>query len=709
MASARLQRLRRFVQADLDALPDRPVSPQREPEPEPKPDHASSNSSSGVSLENIPPGSSASKQTSSNETATAIKTPLAENIERRYVWIKDAYSSFNPNLDSMRLSTAPSPAPLPVTDLQRGDLASPRHHFTPIQALARYPYKYCNKSHMQDIASAFFDQGKFWQREWDLYYIWDVEETSKPFILVRESQVQALLAEINKHLNLTLRITDQQREEGLLVQFPDHPRCLPRYLGRSQSREEVDSMAENAPNNAYRAAGEASHPPLEPHTLEGFKQLMANLADAQKAKSKATKQKRQEERMAKNKTMQDQLKRAGRYLGVRGSLQNSSPSTKSPAIDPSMPAPFPFDQDVVFVCVDVESYERAHHKITEVGVATLDTRELVGVPPGENGAEWRNKIRARHFRINEYKHLRNSDFVTGHPDGFDFGESTFVPLKDAADHVAACFHAPFGAQDGDDFPSQYDPTEKRNIIFLGHDTLGDVRYLQQLGYDPMKVEHILEAMDTATMYKVWNRDPQPTSLGKILLAFDIEGWKLHNAGNDAVYTVQAMLGICVKEATLRGSPELDNMREQEKEARRKEAIEEAEQKAKDDAEGWSDHEDVGDGGAPVPLASVMPSVSKLVQNKAKPVPQYDGAGEDYMGPPRGRGAYGEDYGQRVRGHRGSDGRGVSERGQVNGGGRGGGRSRGRARSLVIGRGRGRGRGHSELPREDAGPNVQYHW
>ncbi|KAF7678880.1 hypothetical protein GT037_002628 [Alternaria burnsii] len=686
MASARLQRLQRFVQVDLDTLPDRPTSPRRESKPEPEPNHANSNSSGGVSLRNMPPDSPASKQISPNWTVAAIKTPPTENTERRFVWIKDAYSSFNPNLDSMRPATSQAPAPrtdaagLPVSDLQRGDLASPRHHFTPIQALAKYPYKYCNKIHMQDIASAFFDQGKFWQREWDLYYIWDIEETSRPF--------------------------------GLLVHFPDHPRCLPRYLGRSQSREDVDSMAENAPNNTFRAAGEASHPPLESQTLERFRQLMANLAEAQKAKSKANKQKKQEDRMAKNKSMQDQFKRAGRYLGVRGSIQASSSSSSYPAIDPSMPVPFPFDQDVVFVCVDVESYERAHHKITEVGVATLDTRELIGVPPGENGAAWRNKIRARHFRINEYKHLRNTEFVTGYPDGFDFGESTFIPLREAADHVAACFHAPFGAQDGDGFPSRHDPTEKRNIIFLGHDTLGDVRYLQQLGYDPMKVEHILEAMDTATMYKVWTRDPQPTSLGRILLAFDIPGWKLHNAGNDAVYTVQAMLGICVKEATLRGSPELDDMRKQEKENRLRARIEEAEQKAKDEAEGWSDHEAVGDGGSPIPLASAIPPVSKPVQTKAKPVPQYDGAGEDHIGPSRSRGALSEGHGQRERGDRGSDKQGTSsEHGQVDSGGRGQSsgseRLRGRARNLVPGRGRGRGR--SELPKEEAVPNVQYHW
>jgi len=176
MASTRLQRLRRFVQTDLDALPDRPVSPQPEPNPEHKPDHASYNDSiGGVSLENAPPNAPASKQGSTSKIDTSIKAPPAvENTERRYVWVKDADSSFNPNLDSMRLSTASAPAPrtdaagLPATDLQRGDLASPRHHFTPIQALSKYPYKYCDKSHMQDIASAFFDQGKFWEREWDL-------------------------------------------------------------------------------------------------------------------------------------------------------------------------------------------------------------------------------------------------------------------------------------------------------------------------------------------------------------------------------------------------------------------------------------------------------------------------------------------------------------------------------------------------------------
>jgi hypothetical protein len=139
------------------------------------------------------------------------------------------------------------------------------------------------------------------------------------------------------------------------------------------------------------------------------------------------------------------------------------------------------------------------------------------------------------------------------------------------------------------------------------------------------------------MYKLWHRDQQPTSLGKILLAFDIVGWKLHNAGNDAVYTVQAMLAICVREATIRGSPELDKWREKVKETREQAAVAEAKQKVMDEAREWSDHEADGDGGVPVPLSALEPP-------KSKAIPQIDDAGAG-----RGRASIrGRSEGQRGR-------------------------------------------------------------
>jgi hypothetical protein len=275
------------------------------------------------------------------------------------------------------------------------------------------------------------------------------------------------------------------------------------------------------------------------------------------------------------------------------------------AIDHSVPVPFTFDRSVVFVCVDVESYEKAHDKITEVGVATLDTRDLEGVAPGKDGEGWRPKIRARHFRIEQYKHLINRDFVHGCPDRFDFGTSEFVRLEEAAAKVGTCFISPFCArsQEGaeDEFVAlmkNIDLGEQRNIIFLGHDTNSDVRYLTNLGFNPLDLPNLLEMQDTATMYRVWRREPQSTSLGKILYDFDIPGFNLHNAGNDAVFTIQSMLAICVREATIRGTPQLETMHNEDQVARLASLTEEAQQRAKEVEESWNGLDENTDGGAP---------------------------------------------------------------------------------------------------------------
>lgn len=151
--------------------------------------------------------------------------------------------------------------------------------------------------------------------------MWGIEAT-KPLILVRDSQFEDLLSEINSALKLGVKITDQQREEGLVSRFPDHPRCLPRYLGRSHSREEYDMMTDNAPGAGSRAAGEPASPALDGRTLEDFKQMMEELWDLQKNKGKQQKEKKKMERIARNKVFADQFKRAQRFLGLRPTMQN---------------------------------------------------------------------------------------------------------------------------------------------------------------------------------------------------------------------------------------------------------------------------------------------------------------------------------------------------------------------------------------------------
>lgn len=166
--------------------------------------------------------------------------------------------------------------------------------------------------------------------------------------------MQHLLQDINKHLKLGLKITVSQREEGFVCCFPDHPACLPRYLGRSSSRDQYDSMVQNTPDHNFRAAGEKPHRPLDSGTLEEFKQMMEDLWDIQKNKNKAKKAKQQQDRLARQMSMVDQLKRAQRYLGLRAcdvAGQTASPLAQQP-IDPLTSLQTPFEQSVVFVCVD---------------------------------------------------------------------------------------------------------------------------------------------------------------------------------------------------------------------------------------------------------------------------------------------------------------------------------------------------------------------
>lgn len=153
--AARLERLCKTIQQDLDALPDRDI----------KPAISDDEISGGVSLE---PAVDAGIEQPTAAIRQPPLQPIVEeaNTERR---LQESESSYNPSTITKRTILPPKPsAPLAVTNLQRGDLAPAQQHFTPILALAKYPYKYCNKAHSQDIASAFFDQGKFWARDWDL-------------------------------------------------------------------------------------------------------------------------------------------------------------------------------------------------------------------------------------------------------------------------------------------------------------------------------------------------------------------------------------------------------------------------------------------------------------------------------------------------------------------------------------------------------------
>lgn len=252
-------------------------------------------------------------------------------------------------------------------------------------------------------------------------------------------------------------------------------------------------------------------------------------------------------------------------------------------------SPYSKEDSVIFICIDVEAYEHGQNTITEIGFATLDSRDLDSFAPGPNGGDWMKLIRASHYRIREYKHLVNRDFVAGCPDMFQFGASEFISIKDAPSIIASHFKPPYTN------PTANVDGAKRNIVLVGHDLPADVRYLQKIGYDVHNLSNLKDSIDTSFMYRALRRESNPRSLGGVLSDLGLTGWWLHNAGNDAVYTLQAMIAIALKDMAERESGDLKERQDELKKNRVAEQVEEAIAASWAQQQGWSSASD-DDGG-----------------------------------------------------------------------------------------------------------------
>lgn len=274
--------------------------------------------------------------------------------------------------------------------------------------------------------------------------------------------------------------------------------------------------------------------------------------------------------------------------------QNKPPEPLQLVKDQAVP-PYPFDQNPVFVSIDVECYEHDKSKVTEIGIAILDTADLVGKSPGTNGVDWQLYIRARHLRIRDNSHLRNGDFVADAAENFRYpeGGSEFISLADAPRIIAACFRHPYSkdlrkrlatvSTVEESLPAPYSQAEsnkiehrhrtehdveeassdsadeepvKRTLVLVGHDIASDIRYLRRVGYDLGNLSNLHTTLDTTSLHRALVDEWNPKSLSGLLGEFDLDGLFPHNAGNDAVHTLWVMVAITLRSATQRGDAEV---------------------------------------------------------------------------------------------------------------------------------------------------------
>ena len=86
----------------------------------------------------------------------------------------------------------------------------------------------------------------------------------------------------------------------------------------------------------------------------------------------------------------------------------------------------------------------------------------------------------------------------------------------------------------------------RDLVLVGHDIQQDVKYLSSLGVD-METMKFTHEIDSQALHRSWRQTKDGRGLEHVLSELCIPSKNLHNAGNDAVYTLRAAIGVAVED------------------------------------------------------------------------------------------------------------------------------------------------------------------
>ncbi|GAP87747.1 putative qde-2-interacting protein [Rosellinia necatrix] len=407
--------------------------------------------------------------------------------------------------------------------------------FAPFRLVQEYPHTYVGKSNRKHMVE-FFDRTLLNGRVWDFFCQCHPTGTKDPLLLVPTIQFEQYLNIATHQLSGVFTIPRGTAGGKFTLSFGEWDAPRPRFLGRTNSTCSIDVLKEHA---RTLPADNLGH--LTPACYQMYHDKMEKIyRSLEPTRSKEKSAAAMSRRIQKRKDSGRMIKRLQRYLGLRQSTSHASfQSSTVTNWDTSKPAPFKARESVRLVCVDVEAYEKDNRAVTEVGLAILDTDDIVDTYPGERGENWYSLVQAYHFRIKERSYMVNSQYVQGCPEAFNFGKSEMVSLETINKIVGKVIH-------------DEESRDQRPIIIVGHDIGQDLNYLKKIGYNPWGVKQIVDEIDTKAMFQRVERSMNGRGLAMMCAELGIFGRNYHNAGNDAVYTLQAAIALAIKR-TIEGS------------------------------------------------------------------------------------------------------------------------------------------------------------
>lgn len=250
------------------------------------------------------------------------------------------------------------------------------------------------------------------------FYLYHPKHHRNPAkLFVPTEQFVRFLDFVNATIGIQLAIPDGLPGNSFKLTFSLEGVSGPRFAGRITHSSDFDELVEFLPDyNELDGCKDAPQYSVEDlisklHEWSGMEEKDRKKEDAARHREGKVKRKLGDVQLAQH------------LLGLRPHIKGQRLDADGNVImlDVDKAVPFqPYDEPV-FVAIDVEAAELNSQVIMEIGIAVLDTRDLAGVAPGKNGENWFPLIKAHHLHTYEYRTQRNSKFVKGFPDMFNFG------------------------------------------------------------------------------------------------------------------------------------------------------------------------------------------------------------------------------------------------------------------------------------------------
>lgn len=219
-----------------------------------------------------------------------------------------------------------------------------------------------------------------------------------------------------------------------------------------------------------------------------------------------------------------------------------------------------YSKRTICFSMDVEAFEFNNDIITEIGISIFD--------PRENQDSLSPMTRNYHLIVSEVLGIRNRKFICDFKDCFLLGESIVLDIDQCVEFIQSLINYYMIAN------TEEDKTWYR--AFVGHNIKGDINWLKDIGIKVPggldNLDYSLAKYEKSIINEENNRDKvqnqtnkntlQPIfvldtekfyrfcygckggNLGRMLRLFGIPHAYLHNAGNDAYYTLRLLLHLC---------------------------------------------------------------------------------------------------------------------------------------------------------------------